>query len=118
MGHTKRIRCNFEDRAWGRTCLYLVPSNFTSAWPFFTIDGHQLISASNIYSHQHLMGPALMAGAHAKNGISSPQLFHLNHCYRCVYMHFQPIVYKRGCIVGCKVSELLYIRVTSFGGVA
>ena len=36
--------------------------------------------ASNIHSHQHLMGPALMAeGAHAENGVPSPQIFHFNH---------------------------------------
>ena len=32
--------------------------------------------ASNIHSHQHLMGPALMAGAHTENGVPSPQIFH------------------------------------------
>ena len=46
--------------------------------------------ASNIHSHQHLMdpalmvGPALMAGAHAENGVLSPHIFHFNHC---VYSH-------------------------------
>ena len=41
--------------------------------------------ASNIHSHQHLMGhalmmgPALMAGAHAENGVPSCQSFHFNH---------------------------------------
>jgi len=43
--------------------------------------------ASNIHSHQHLMGPALMAGvphqnlgAYAENGVPSPEIFHFNHC--------------------------------------
>jgi len=34
--------------------------------------------ASNIHSHQHLMGLALMAVAHAENGVHSPQIFYLN----------------------------------------
>ena len=32
--------------------------------------------ASSIPAHQQLMGPALMAGAHAENGVSSPPSFH------------------------------------------
>jgi len=35
--------------------------------------------ASDIRSHWHLMGPALMAGTHAENGVPSPQIFHFNH---------------------------------------
>jgi len=42
--------------------------------------------ASNILSHQHLMGPAVMAGGTLKfkgravNGVHAPQIFHFNHC--------------------------------------
>jgi len=43
--------------------------------------------ASNIHSHQQLMGPALMAmgerenlGPHDENRVPSPQIFHFNHC--------------------------------------
>jgi len=43
--------------------------------------------ASTIHSHQHLTGPALIAGgprwslwARAENGVPSPQIFHFNHC--------------------------------------
>jgi len=43
--------------------------------------------ASNIHSHQHLIGRALMAGGprwnlrvHAENGVPSPQIFYFNHC--------------------------------------
>jgi len=35
--------------------------------------------ASNIHSHQHLMDPALVAVAHAVNGVPSVQIFHFNH---------------------------------------
>jgi len=33
--------------------------------------------ASSIYSHQHLIGPALVAGGHAETGVTSPQIFTL-----------------------------------------
>ena len=37
--------------------------------------------ASNIYSHRHPMGPALMAGAHTESGSSlTSDFYHFNHC--------------------------------------
>ena len=50
----------------------------------------------HIHSHQHLMGPALMAGGtHAENGVPSPQIFHFNHC-----MQPQSSRCQSWCIVG------------------
>jgi len=35
--------------------------------------------ASNIHSHQHLMGPAPSRPGDAENGVPSPHIFHFNH---------------------------------------
>ena len=47
--------------------------------------------SSNIRSHQHLIGPVIMAGnpcwnigTDAENGAPLPEIFHFNHCPACV----------------------------------
>ena len=54
--------------------------------------------ASHVHSHQHLMGPALMAGcprwnlgAYAKNGVPSPQIFRFNHWVTPVGLIIKPL---------------------------
>ena len=93
----KKIYMNGKRNATG-TVVY---DQITTSVQCKIIDDSCLLQAnmaSNVHSHQHLMGPALMAGcprwnlgAYAKNGVPLPQIFRFNHWVTPVGLIIKPL---------------------------
>ena len=75
--------------------------------------------ASNIHWYQHLKSLALVAGAHAENGLPSHQIFHFNHCSRtCKATSLRCVEYRQsvGVVVKATASTTPPLRATWSSG--